>query len=320
MTQMRIPLRLKFSGANLISAEQKAKELSSDIEAAAYCQRVFPLAKWGLASEPEAGQSVGFWVDQLIKRAEDDGLAPSSIRAYRRALGRLPRAEALTGELLLSALAGVTDRPRTQLLCYQKFGQLAKLAGLHVDLSRYRGSYSPALLAERPIPTREQIVSAWRSIQHPGWRWVLGVLIVFGVRNHEALQLDLDDLMAGGHSVFVRRGKTGPHTAWALSPEDIDIFELRVCPCSPRVSFASNDQAGSRVGKYLSRRRLGGWTPYDLRHAWAIETAMGPKALPLALAAQSQGHSQRIHESTYQRWTSPEVQRGAYESAHGVRS
>jgi integrase len=73
------------------------------------------------------------------------------------------------------------------------------------------------------------------------------------------------------------------------------------------------------VSKYLSRERLGGFTPYDLRHLWAIETGIGPNALPLPLAAKAQGHSQRVHETTYQRWTSPEIQRGAYESAHGLR-
>jgi integrase len=318
--QRRIPLGLKFAGGNLIAAEVKAKDLAGDLAAAAAGMGSFPLTKWGLLlSTPEDSETVGFWVRKLLKQSRDKGLAPSSLAAYHRAFGRLDQSAPLSGDLLLSTLEGLSDTPRTQLLCYQKFGQLARLAGLSVDLTRHRGGYSPALVSERLIPDRDQVLEAWHSIDVPGWRWVLGILIVFGVRNHEALQLDIDDLVAGGHSVWIRKGKTGPRTAWASSPADVDLFQLRDRPCSPMTSFGSNDVAGHRVTKYLTKKRLGGWTPYALRHAWAIQSGLGPNALPSLLAAQSQGHSQRIHEGTYQRWTSPEIQRGAYESAHGLR-
>jgi integrase len=320
--QRRIPLGLKFAGGNLIAAEVKAKDLAGDLAAAAAGMGSFPLAKWGLLlSTPEDSETVGFWADRLIAQAAAEGLAPSSIKDYRRALGRLDRSAALSNELLLAAMADpwLVEHPRTQLLCCQKFGQLARLAGLSVDLSRHRGGYSPASLTERVIPDRDRVFEVWRSIPHPGWRWVLGAIVVFGLRNHEVFYLDLANLMDGGYSAFVVEGKTGPHTAWAMSPEDVDRFELRSAPCLPRVTFASHDQAGARVSKYLSRERLGGFTPYDLRHLWAIETGIGPNALPLPLAAKAQGHSQRVHETTYQRWTSPEIQRGAYESAHGLR-
>jgi integrase len=318
--QRRLPARLKANGSGLIAAEVKAKDLAGDLASAAAGMGSFPLTKWGLS---EAGdcETVGFWIDRLIAQAIAEDLAPSSIKDYRRALGRLDRSAALSNELLLAAMADpwLVEHPRTQLLCCQKFGQLARLAGLSVDLTRHRGGYSPALVSERLIPDRDQVLEAWHSIDVPGWRWVLGILIVFGVRNHEALQLDIDDLVVGGHSVWIRRGKTGPRTAWASSPADVDLFQLRDRPCSPMTSFGSNDVAGHRVTKYLTKKRLGGWTPYALRHAWAIQSGLGPNALPSLLAAQSQGHSQRIHEGTYQRWTSPEIQRGAYESAHGLR-
>jgi integrase len=320
--QRRIPLGLKFVGGNLIAAEVKARDLAGDLATAAAGMGLFPLAKWGLgAKTADDCETVGVWVDRLIAQAVGDGLAPSSIKAYRRALGRLDRSATLTADLLLSAMAdpGLAAHPRTQLLCAQKFGQLAKLADLEVDLSRLRGSYSPGMLTARAIPDRGQVIAAWRSINHPGWRWVLGAIIVFGLRNHEVFYLDLDNLMSGGHSVFVREGKTGPHTAWAMSPADVERFELRSAPALPRVTFGSHDQAGARVSKYLSRKRLGGFSPYDLRHLWAIETGIGPNALPLPLAARSQGHSQKVHEQTYQRWTSPETQRSAYELAHGLR-
>jgi integrase len=314
-------LGLKFVGGNLIAAEVKARDLAGDLATAAAGMTVFPSAKWGLGLESGQSETVGFWIDRLINRAVDDDLAPSSIKSYRRALGRLDRSAALTADLLLDAMADpdLIAHPRTQLLCSQKFGQLARLAGLEVDLSRHRGSYSPSSLTARAIPDRGQVVAAWDSITHPGWRWVLGAIVVFGLRNHEVFYLDLEQLVNGGHSVFVTEGKTGAHTAWAMSPEDIDFFELRSAPALPRVTFASHDQAGAKVTKYLTRERLGGFTPYDLRHLWAIETAIGPNALPLPLAARSQGHSQKVHEQTYQRWTSPETQRSAYELAHNLR-
>lgn len=319
--QRRLPARLKANGSGLIAAEVKAKDLAGDLAAAAAGMGAFPLSKWGLAAASADCETVGFWVDRLIKRVIDDDLAPSSVKSYRRALGRLDRSAALTADLLVAAMADpdLVAHPRTQLLCSQKFAQLARLAGLDVDLSRHRGSYSPSSLTARAIPDRGQVIAAWESITHPGWRWVLGAIVVFGLRNHEVFYLDLEQLVTGGHSVFVTEGKTGPHTAWAISPEDVDRFELRSAPVLPRVTFTSHDRAGAKVTKYLTRKRLGGFTPYDLRHLWAIETAIGPNALPLPLAARSQGHSQKVHEQTYQRWTSPETQRSAYELAHNLR-
>jgi integrase len=316
-TQRRIAIGLKATAPMLPTAEGQAKALAGQLEdyRRGFWAR-FEWERWGLAPASVQATTIGGLVEQLLKSKK--ALAPSSVRAYRRAFGRLPSDQPLTEQILVDSLASLSETPRTQLLCYQKYRQLAEFAGLSVNLADYRGNYSPALLTARSIPDDDQVMMAWRSIEHPGWRWVLGMLICFGLRNHEVFYLDLDDLAAGGHSVFVTEGKTGPHTAWARSPEDVDLFGLRSAPCLPRVSFASHDQAGGKVTKYLNRKRLGGWTPYDLRHLWAISTAVGPNALDPVLAAAAQGHSQRVHEGTYQRWVSPESQRRAYLAAHGL--
>jgi len=315
--QKRIAIGLKATAPMLPTAEGQAKALAGQLEDYRRgCWARFEWERWGLAPAPVQDATIGGLVEQLI--ATKPGLQPSSVKAYRRAFNRLPQSQPLSERILIESLASLTANPRTQLLCYQKYRQLAAFAGLDCDLAAYRGSYSPSSLTARSIPDSDQVISAWRSIQHPGWRWVLGALIVFGLRNHEVFYLDLTDLMSGGHSVFVQEGKTGAHTAWGQSPEDIELFELRSAPCLPRVRFSSHDQAGARVTKFLNRKRLGGFTPYDLRHLWAIETATGKKALELPLAAQAQGHSQRVHSETYQRWTSVDAQRRAYLAAHGL--
>jgi integrase len=319
--QRRIPLRLKAVAAHLLAAENAAKALAGELAAfGAGFGGGFDWAKWGMVdAKSPIEKTIGDWVEELIRDRERTGLQPCSIRAYRRAFNRLPLNQPLSVELLKEELQkpALLEHPRTQLLCCQKFGQLAEFAGVPVDLRSYRGSYSPESLTERTIPDRDRVIEAWNSVKNPGWRWVLGLLIVFGVRNHEVFYLDISDMVSGGHSVFVSESKTGPHTAWAMNPEDVDLFELRAAPCLPRVTFDTHEKAGRRVTKYLNREFLGGFSPYDLRHLWAIQTGVGPNRLPLAVAAQAQGHSQKTHEATYQRWISPEVQRLAYLAAHG---
>jgi integrase len=52
------------------------------------------------------------------------------------------------------------------------------------------------------------------------------------------------------------------------------------------------------------------FTPYDLRHAWAIRSM--EFGLALELAAQQMGHSMAIHSQTYHKWISDRHHREAF--------
>ncbi|NJR70243.1 MAG: hypothetical protein HC771_17585 [Synechococcales cyanobacterium CRU_2_2] len=305
-TQQRIALNLKATRANVDRAEDQAKVLAGQLVAG-----VFDWGHW--REDLSAAIAVTDWIAKFEQRMKPT-VSPTTWDDYRKAFSKLPKTQPLTGPLLERILSDQALTPRTQLLCYQKFRQLAKFAGVECDLSHLRGNYGPKLLDARSLPSDADILQAWEGIPDPGWQWAMGMLAAFGLRNHEIFYLDLESLLSGGYSVWVREGKTGPRTAWACPPDWLDLLHLRR-PVMPPVVAVTHQGYGRRVSKYLCRARLG-FSAYDLRHAWAIRAELA--GMPGMLAAAAQGHSQRVHEQTYQRWLQPGTQQRAYLAAMGL--
>jgi integrase len=70
-----------------------------------------------------------------------------------------------------------------------------------------------------------------------------------------------------------------------------------------------NEAIGHSVTKYLSPKLS--FTPYDLRHAWAVRTLL--YRWPVELSARQMGHSVEVHTRTYQRWISAQQIQGVYD-------
>jgi integrase len=59
------------------------------------------------------------------------------------------------------------------------------------------------------------------------------------------------------------------------------------------------------------------FSPYDLRHAWAVRTIL--MGLPDTVSARMMGHSVAIHNRTYHRWITRRDQQQAVRAALGDR-
>ena len=71
-------------------------------------------------------------------------------------------------------------------------------------------------------------------------------------------------------------------------------------------------QVGRRVAEQFRRYELP-FTPYDLRHAWAVRTIH--IGLPDTVAARMMGHSVAIHTRTYHHWITRRDQQQAVDAA-----
>ena len=69
---------------------------------------------------------------------------------------------------------------------------------------------------------------------------------------------------------------------------------------------------GRRVSEQFRRYKIS-FTPYDLRHAWAVRTIL--IGLPNTVAAKMMGHSVSIHTKTYHHWITRRDQQLAVDSA-----
>ena len=94
-----------------------------------------------------------------------------------------------------------------------------------------------------------------------------------------------------------------------------DAFILRDITL-PKVNTDLNKTTLQRIGQQVSRqfkRYDIPFSPYDLRHAWAVRTIH--VGLPDTVAARMMGHSVTIHTRTYHHWITRRDQQQAVDAA-----
>jgi integrase len=174
----------------------------------------------------------------------------------------------------------------------------------------------------RKLPTDEQILQAVELIPNQSWKLVYGLMATFGLRNHEVFFSDLSPLAEGGDKVIrvLPSTKTGEHLVWAFRPEWVDYFNLKVLadfsPPLPDVCTDLKKTTLQNVGRRVSEqfKRYGvPFTPYTLRHCWAVRTIHA--GLPDTVAAKMMGHSVSIHTRTYHHWLTRRDQQQAVDAA-----
>jgi integrase len=166
------------------------------------------------------------------------------------------------------------------------------------------------------LPDDEAILAAWQQIPNPAWKFVYGMMATFGLRNHEVFFCNYAGLKRGDKMIEVLpTTKTGSHQVWAFYPEWIDQFELRHIQL-PEVETDLNKTTLQRIGQRVTAqfRRYGiEFSPYDLRHAWAVRTIHF--GLPDTVAAKMMGHSVAVHTRTYHKWITERDHQQAVDAA-----
>jgi integrase len=195
------------------------------------------------------------------------------------------------------------------------------------DWAERAGGYGLHQAQFRQLPSDGAILQAAELIPNPGWRLVFGLMATYGLRNHEVFFTDLGGLDSDPDAVLrvLPTTKTGEHQVWPFQPEWVELFDLRALgqqrellpPVCTDLGRTTLQQVGRRVAEQFRRYQLP-FTPYDLRHAWALRTIhMG---LPDTVAARMMGHSVTIHTRTYHHWITRRDQQQAVDAALARRS
>jgi len=95
------------------------------------------------------------------------------------------------------------------------------------------------------------------------------------------------------------------------------VFDLRAVnlpPLNTDLTKTTLQKIGQQVTRQFQRYHIP-FSPYNLRHAWAVRTIHF--GLPDAIAAQMMGHSVAIHTQTYHRWISHRDQQQAVDRTFG---
>ena len=174
----------------------------------------------------------------------------------------------------------------------------------------------------RALPSDEDIINSFQLIPNPKWRFVFGLMATYGLRNHEVFFSDLSCLKKGGDKILrvFPNTKTGEHQVWPFHPEWVGFFQLDnkadtfdlLPDIKTDLKQTTLQHIGRRVSEQFKRYKIS-FTPYDLRHAWAVRTIL--IGLPNTVAAKMMGHSVSIHTKTYHHWITRRDQQLAVDSA-----
>ena len=249
--------------------------------------------------------------------------------AYKPYLNRLIGASyksslKLNEELLVKILLSYKENSRSRQQCGIALSALAR--HLKVELPKnwkqLQSGYGIHESNFRELPSDKEIINSFQLIPNPKWRFVFGLMATYGLRNHEVFFSDLSCLKKGGDKILrvFPNTKTGEHQVWPFHPEWVGLFELgNITDTSDLLPDIKTDlkettlqHIGRRVSEQFRRYEIS-FTPYDLRHAWAVRTIL--IGLPNTVAAKMMGHSVSIHTKTYHHWITRRDQQIAVDSA-----
>ncbi len=332
--QQRLPLKLPATKAGLKQCEQTAK-----IIAAQLLQNIFDWRDYlgPVAGLRMAGADLSIQIDAFERHffeTRRSGSSASSLKttwekAYVPYLRKLhATAERHSNlslpEAIYATVQGTQANSRSRQICCTALAALAEFLNLDLptDLKSFWGNYGSSQTQLRDLPSDDQIVEVYDGIKNPRWKYVYGMMATYGLRNHEVFFCDLADLSAGDSGpnasaeIIVRETtKTGRHAVWPFYPEWVERFDLAHGEL-PKVNTDLTTTTLQRVGQQVTtqfRRYKIPFSPYDLRHAWAVRTIL--MGLPDAVAARMMGHSVQVHNRTYHRWMTHRDQQAAVQAA-----
>jgi integrase len=323
--QQRLSLGIVATPQGLKKIEQEAKIIAGQLAENSFSWRQYlaagsgkKLSQLNLPGQIKAFETAFFeHPDRQAKPAASKSTWNSAYLPYLRKLAAIEGNLTLV-EAIYKTVNDIDINSRSRQLSCTALTAFAKFLELDLpnDLAQLTGSYSPTKTQARQLPTDEEILEHWQKIPNPAWQFVYGIMATYGLRNHEVFFSDYQALARGETTIQVlTTTKTGSHEVWPFNPEWIEAFNLRDIQL-PTVETDLAKTTLQKVGQRVTAqfRRYGmPFSPYDLRHAWAVRTIL--VGLPDTVAAKMMGHSVAIHTRTYHQWITRRDQQQAVEAA-----
>ncbi|MEM8611874.1 MAG: site-specific integrase [Cyanobacteria bacterium P01_H01_bin.105] len=338
--QQRLPLKLPATKMGLKQCEQTAK-----IIAAQLLQDIFdwhdylgPAAGLRMAGADLSNQIDAFehyFFETRGSNSRSASLQTTWEKAYVPYLRKLSKiterhSNLSLPEAIYATVQSTQANSRSRQICCTALGALAEFLNIELptDLKTFWGNYGSSQTQLRDLPSDEQIVEVYDRLKNPHWKYVYGMMATYGLRNHEVFfcdapreqlrqraSADLSARTPNAEIIVHETTKTGRHEVWPFYPEWVDRFDLTNGEL-PKVNTDLATTTLQRVGQQVTtqfRRYKVPFSPYDLRHAWAVRTIL--MGLPDAVAARMMGHSVQVHNRTYHRWMTHRDQQIAVQAA-----
>lgn len=323
--QQRISLNFPATPAGLKQAEQEVKIIAAQLIQNSFDWRQYlPVTGGGRLSQMDLAEKIAAFEHHFFEEKDSASVKTTWEKAYAPYLKKLEaiaqsHTQLSLAEAICATIHATELNSRSRQICCTALVTLAEF--LHVELphelKKLWGNYSPNHTQMRSLPTDLQIIDTFHQIKNPTWQFVYGIMATYGLRNHEVFFCDYSALAQDPSAMIevLSTTKTGNHEVWPFFPEWVEQFNLRQGKL-PKVTIDLSQTTLQRIGQLVTnqfRRYQIPFSPYDLRHAWAVRTIHF--GLPDTVAARMMGHSVAIHTRTYHRWITRRDQQMAVEAA-----
>jgi integrase len=321
-TELSLDCRATIAGLKVAIA--KAKEIDS--------QLVWQKFDWKpyLKGKDRPPELVKEWVERYcIQHWEKTQRNPTKENSFHKNywlyFQKLPQDEPMDIDLLKRVITQQSE-PGTRnrefyCMAFRKLAELANKEGAIAsddlneflsDLKELRRGYVAKPILPENLPTDEQIVEIWKSIDSPAWKWAYGVMACYGIRPSELFDLDLDRISAKVEELRVLdETKTGTRLTYPCLTWWRELFKpWEVVFPNIDTEGKSNNVLGEKITTAFRQLNIP-HNPKALRHAWCIRTAL--KGIPDTVAAKWAGHSVQIHTKTYHQAISQAQHREVFE-------
>lgn len=326
--QQRLPLSLPATNTGLKQAEQAAKVVAAQLIQKTFDWRDYRtfaegkrLCQMNLTEQIQAFEQ-NFWgqAASLSNPASAKTTWNSAYAPYLRKLATIAQdhPQLTLVEAIYKTVQSTRLNSRSRQVCCTALSAIAAFLNLELptDLKTLWGNYGTGQTQVRQLPSDAEILAVWHQIPNPAWRFVYGVMAAYGLRNHEVFFCNYSALSRGETMIQVLpTTKTGSHEVWPFYPEWIEEFDLRnvrLPEIETDLTKTTLQKVGQRVTAQFRRYQVP-FSPYDLRHAWAVRTIHF--GLPDTVAARMMGHSVSVHTRTYHQWITHRDQQQAVEAA-----
>ena len=253
-------------------------------------------------------KTIGELSEQILELKRPQLKARGLRHKYQVPLSKLPEDAHPTQELLRNTIIEECTGYPTKWAAYKiAYGMLADLAGISHNLHSLGPKNANAVkpITPRDLPSDEQILEVWDGIDNQLYKILYARMACYGLRPHEAWKCevapqDKDEPICRVQADTKTGKRTGGRLILPLPIEwYIDMRPWLDFEPFNRVAWQDkdNEYLGHRISQFFERRKLP-FNPYMLRHAWAVRSARSN--LSTVVAAKMMGHSQAIHEKTYQ--------------------
>ena len=293
----RISLKLPYDIKGLIEAKKAIELIDFQIKKSQFCwshwikeKTISSIKSNKLDIKNEIESFKKQFFSDTSKSKSPAGMISTWQSAYKPYLKRLIRVSnksslKLGENLLLEILLSYKENSRSRQQCGIALSALARHINLELpeNWKQLQNGYGIHESNFRKLPTDEEIINSFQLIPNPKWRFVFGLMATYGLRNHEVFFSDLSCLKNNGDKILrvFPNTKTGEHQVWPFHPEWVDLFELdKITNTEDLLPTIKTDlknttlqHIGRRVSEQFKRYKIS-FTPYDLRHAWAVRTIL----------------------------------------------